>query len=77
MHMAIQGLGLRDFLCSCLSTLLHQYDPTGNEEIDFDNFILVCVSVVRFNDTFKFMQKTFGPHGIGKLTLEDVKYIII
>lgn len=77
MHIAIQALGLRDFGGLCLSKLLYQYDPTGNLEIDFDNFILICVSVVRFNDTFKFMQKTFGPHGIRGLTLEDVSIVII
>lgn len=73
MHIAVQGLGLPSFDGNCLTSLLRQYDPSGNTEIDFDNFILVCVSVVRFNDTFKFMKKTFGSHGLSYLKVEDVK----
>lgn len=69
MHEAMQGLGILDFSSECIRNILVKYDSTGgNEEIDFDNFIIVCVSLARCKETFDVMKTKFGSIG---LTLEQ------
>lgn len=73
MHEAIQGLGIPDFSSESIRRLLVKYDSTGgNEEIDFDNFIMICVSLARFKETYDIMKTKFGSIGLKDMTLEDV-----
>ncbi|KAG2211216.1 hypothetical protein INT47_006335 [Mucor saturninus] len=63
MHTAITCLGLAGLSYDFTASLLEKYVCAGSHEIRFDNFILACVTLCRFNEAYKFLERQFGTPG--------------
>lgn len=72
MHNAITCLGLVGLSDAFTASLLEKYVCAGSHEIRFDNFILACVTLCRFNETYKFLESQFGTPGRLPQKLEQV-----
>ncbi|KAG2202832.1 hypothetical protein INT46_000491 [Mucor plumbeus] len=60
MHYAIQSLGFADLSHKLILHLLQKFDHSGSGLIDFDNFILACVTLCRCKEIYEVMCIKFG-----------------
>ncbi|KAI8889481.1 EF-hand, partial [Backusella circina FSU 941] len=59
MHHAISAMGLT-ISHSLMKDIMAKYEFTEKNKIDLDNFILCCVTLNRFKETYEFMIETGG-----------------
>lgn len=69
---AFKALGFTNLSHKFIVKLLKKYDRAHRGQIELDNFILACVTLCRYKDTYEFMRDRFGSSG-GPLDLEQVK----
>jgi hypothetical protein len=75
MHRAVSAMGLT-LSHSLMRDIMAKYEYTEKNKIDLDNFILSCVSLYRFKETYEFMIETGGTT-CKHVQLEDVKYRLL
>lgn len=71
MHYAIQSLGFADLSHKLILRLLQKFDRSGSGLIDFDNFILACVTLCRCKEIYEIMCIKFGSTSL-PINLEQV-----
>ncbi|KAI8887663.1 EF-hand [Backusella circina FSU 941] len=59
MHQAMEVLGF-NLNSTFMKELIQKYNRNGSAVIDFDNFILACVTLCRFKESYNFMVKNCG-----------------
>lgn len=74
MHHAMEVLGFK-LNASFMKELIQKYNRNGNDVIDFDNFILACVTLCRFKESYHFMVKNCGD-ACSHMNLESVSDIL-
>ncbi|KAI8085418.1 hypothetical protein BDF21DRAFT_450811 [Thamnidium elegans] len=63
MNVAIKSLGLTSLSDTFITELIQKYVRPDDKRIHFDNFIVACVTLCRYEEGHRFMKQLFGNVG--------------